>query len=91
MYRGVEQEIMSHRDFNSLISHICDEVYYNTPIMNNELFNKHKLGSPIATARAKYLKALVGNSDEIDLGFALINSSREDYLLLLIAEYRLAC
>ena len=70
VYRGVEQEIMSHRDFNSLISHICDEVYYNTPIMNNELFNKHKLGSPIATARAKYLKALVGNSDEIDLGFA---------------------
>lgn len=69
VYRGVEQEIMSHRDFNSLISRICDEVYYNTPIMNNELFNKHKLSSQITSAKAKYLKALVGNNDEIDLGF----------------------
>ena len=69
VYRGVEQKITSHRDFNSLISRICDEVYYNTPIMNNELFNKHKLSSQITSAKAKYLKALVGNSDEIDLGF----------------------
>ena len=39
--------------------------------MNNELFNKHKLSPQITSARAKYLKALVGSSDKIDWGFAL--------------------
>ena len=70
VYRGIEQKITSHRDFNSLISRICDEVYYNTPIMSNELFNKHKLSPQITSAKAKYLKALVGNSDDMDWGFA---------------------
>lgn len=55
VYRGIEQKITSHRDFNSLISRICDEVYYNTPIMSNELFNKHKLSPQITSAKAKYL------------------------------------
>ena len=69
IYKGVKQKVRSHRDFNVLLSTVCDEVYYKTPIMNNELFNKQKLSGTISTARKKYLSALIEHNDEDWLGF----------------------
>ena len=48
---------------------VCDDVYSLTPTVNNELFNKHKLSSSISAAKAKYLQALLENSEKEDLGF----------------------
>lgn len=69
IYNGCEQKVLSHRDFNTLLSQVCDEVYYRTPIMNNELFNKHKISGAISTARKNYLNALIEHSNKDDLGF----------------------
>lgn len=69
LYKGEEREINSQRDFNKLLSVVCEDVYSLTPIINNELFNKHKLSSNISAAKAKYLQALLDNSDKVDLGF----------------------
>lgn len=69
IYKGKEYNVNTHRDFNRLLSDVCDDVYPLTPIINNELFNKHKLSSNIAGAKAKYLQALLNNSDKEDLGF----------------------
>lgn len=69
LYKGGIQEISSQRDFNKLLSAVCEDVYPLTPIINNELINKHKLSSNIAGAKAKYLQALLDNSDKTDLGF----------------------
>ena len=69
IYKGDEKIINSQRDFNKLLSLVCDDVYHLTPIINNELFNKHKLSSNIAGAKAKYLQALLENSNQDDLGF----------------------
>lgn len=69
LYKGEVQEINSQRDFNRLLSVVCDDIYSLTPIINNELFNKHKLSSNISGAKAKYLQALLDNSDKPDLGF----------------------
>ena len=69
IYKGDEKVVNSHRDFNKLLSSVCDDVYHLTPIINNELFNKHKLSSNIAGAKAKYLQALLENSNKEDLGF----------------------
>ena len=69
IFRGNEQKIESHRDFNELLSHVCDEIYSETPMMSNELFNKHKLSSAISLARKNYLTALVEHYNEEDLGF----------------------
>ncbi len=68
-YKGIVRQVYSHRDFNKLLSEVCDDVYSLTPIINNELFNKHKLSSNISGAKAKYLQALLENSDKVDLGF----------------------
>lgn len=69
IYDGEERNVRSHRDFNKLLSQVCDKVYYKTPVMNNELFNRHKLSGSISTARKNYLAALIGHYAEEDLGF----------------------
>lgn len=69
IFKGEKQKVNSHRDFNVLLSTVCDEVYSETPIMNNELFNKQKLSGTISAARKNFLRALIEYSTEVDLGF----------------------
>ena len=69
IFKGKEITINSQRDFNKILSRVCDTVYSKTPVMINELFNKNKLSSSISSAKAKYLQALVNNSDLVDFGF----------------------
>ncbi len=68
-YKGEEKSIRSLRGFNALLSEICDDVYPDTPVINNELINRHKLSSSISAAKSKYLQALVERSEVEDLGF----------------------
>lgn len=69
IFKGEKQNITSHRDFNKLLSKVCDEVYCLSPVMHNELFNRHKLSGAISSARKNYLEALVKHYNEEDLGF----------------------
>ncbi|MGI6231624.1 MAG: hypothetical protein ACOYJF_02090 [Prevotella sp.] len=69
IFKGQEAQVNSQRDFNKLLSQVCDKIYSQTPIMVNELFNKNKLSSSISSAKAKYIQAMVNNSDVVDLGF----------------------
>jgi hypothetical protein len=69
IFKGEKQKVNSHRDFNVLLSTVCDKVYSETPIMNNELFNKQKLSGTISAARKNFLRALIEHSTEINLGF----------------------
>ena len=70
VFDGKEQKIESHRDFNRLLSKVCDTIYHQTPVMNNELFNKHKLSGTISTARKIYLTNLLEHSNEENIGFS---------------------
>lgn len=69
IYNGKEQKVESHRDFNQLLSRVCNEVYSKTPVMNNELFNKHKLSGTISAAKKNFLAALTEHSSDPSLGF----------------------
>lgn len=69
LYKGNVVEIHSKRDLNKRLSLICEEVYHKTPIIRNELFNKHKPSAAIAFARKSYFEALTTNFDKEDLGF----------------------
>ena len=70
IFKGEVRKVESHRDFNILLSSVCDEMYSETPVMNNELFNKHKLSGTITAARKSYLTYLIEHSTEEDLGFS---------------------
>lgn len=68
-FEGEKRKVASHKDFNKLLSDVCDKVYVSAPVMNNELFNRHKLSGAISSARKNYLAALVDHWSEEDLGF----------------------
>lgn len=63
-YNGNPQNIVSIRDFNKLLSRVCDDVYQKTPIIRNELFNRQKLSSAISLARVNLLDAMLNHSDK---------------------------
>jgi len=69
VFAGKEQKVESHRDFNQLLSKVCDKIYSKTPVMVNELFNKHKLSGTITAARKSYLTYLTEHNSESGMGF----------------------
>ena len=69
IFNGEQLKVGSLKDFNKLLSFVCDNVYSKSPVMINELFNRHKLSSAISLARKNYLNALVEHYNEEDLGF----------------------
>ncbi len=69
VFKGEQKKVRSLKEFNELLSDVCDQVYSKSPVMINELFNRHKLSSPISMARKNYLVALTEKYQEEDLGF----------------------
>ena len=70
IFGGKEVEVTTFRMFNELLSFVCEAVYSTAPVMNNALFNRHKLSGSISSARVKYLAAMINNSNVVELGFA---------------------
>ena len=68
-FKGEEKKITDKRDFNKLISQVCNLVYDATPVFKNELVNKHRISASIHTAKRNYFKALANNWDKENLGF----------------------
>lgn len=70
LFKGNAFHIESEKDINRLLSEVCAEVYSQTPIIRNELFNKQKLSSAISLARVILLDAMLAHSSEKDFGIA---------------------
>jgi ribosomal protein S15P/S13E len=68
-FKGDEIKITDKKEFNKLISQICNVVYDATPVFKNELVNKHRISSSIHTAKKNYFRALANNWDKENLGF----------------------
>lgn len=70
-YKGSQVQISSKSDFNKLLSQVCDEIYYSTPIISNELFNKQKVNSAVSLARVSLLNRLIDDDLVVldDLGY----------------------
>ena len=69
IFQGKEYLINNQGALKKLISKVCSIVYFKTPVIKNELFNKQKVSSSIALARVNLLDALLEHSSEEDLGF----------------------
>ncbi|KXX68897.1 hypothetical protein [Flammeovirga sp. SJP92] len=68
-YNGAKKDINSLRQANILLSEVISEIYPNTPVLRNDLFNKHKISGAIATARIKFIDAFIENQGKELLGF----------------------
>lgn len=69
-FNGIQQTVKSRKDFNKLLSAVCDVVYNETPIIKNELFNKQKISSAISLARVNLLDAMIEHWQEENFGFS---------------------
>lgn len=68
-FSGEEKKITNKKDFNKLLSQVCNAIYDATPVFKNELVNKHKISASIHAAKRNYFKALANNWDKENLGF----------------------
>ena len=68
-FKGDEKKIADKKDFNKLLSQVCNIVYDATPVFKNELVNKHRISASIHTAKKNYFKALANNWYKENLGF----------------------
>ena len=81
-FNGNQQRIGSVRDFNKLLSRVCDEVYFKSPIIKNELFNRQKLSSAISLARVNLLDAMLSHNDEMNFGIESFPPEKTIYFTL---------
>ena len=61
-------DINSLRARNAYLSEICDKIYNETPIIQNELINRRKISGAATTARKKLIQAMLENGDQENLG-----------------------
>ena len=81
-YSGNPQCIKTVRDFNKLLSRVCDEVYFKAPIIRNELFNRQKISSAISLARVNLFNAMLNHSDEANFGIESFPPEKTIYFTL---------
>ena len=69
-----------------LLSDICDRVYDRSPILKNELINRTKLSSAVASARKRLLDRMLTCMDQPHLGMEGAPPERTIYLSLFLAS-----
>ena len=67
MAGGRTLDVPAH-GLSAVVSATCEQVYDRTPVLRNELLNRHKLTSAAASARMRLLEAMVANAAQDRLG-----------------------
>ena len=83
-YHGSQpKKIVSRRELNEYLSKICDDVYYETPILRNELINQRQLSHSASRARRMLIKAMLECGAQENLGITGYPPEMSVYLSLL--------
>lgn len=70
-------------DFNSKLSDICEQVYYHSPILWNELINRRNLTAQGTKSRRELIQSMLENQNEERLGLTGHGSEVSIYYSLL--------
>lgn len=92
VFNGQKERLATMLDLSKVVSKICFKVYGQTPVMNNEMINKHRLTKPIANARKKLVDGLLkpylapnlgmkGNGPEIAIYRSLLRAPGREIVL----------
>ena len=83
-YHGSQlKKIVSRRELNEYLSKICDDVYYEAPILRNELINQRQLSHSASRARRMLIKAMLECGVQENLGITGYPPEMSVYLSLL--------
>ena len=77
---------MPPEGLSALLSDICDRAYNRAPIIKNELINRARLSSAVASARMRLLDRMLTCTDQADLGMEGTPPERTIYLSLFQAS-----
>lgn len=75
IHNGQRREIRRKAALTELMSSICDETYFLTPIINNEAVNRNDVTSIASNSRGKIIAALLRN--ELESGLGLTGTGQE--------------
>lgn len=75
IYGSKKQNISRKSDLTGLLSKICDSIFSETPVVNNEVINKNEITGVAANSRNKIITALLRN--ELDTNLGLSGSGQE--------------
>lgn len=67
---GKQEKISGSQALNRLLSDICDEVYHEAPIIQNELINRRHPSSNAVAARRELLERMIVAQHEYQLGIS---------------------
>lgn len=69
LYQGEEfKNIDSSAKLSQLVSKICENVFFRTPLINNEMINKSQVTKTIANARKKVNEKIITENEKENLG-----------------------
>lgn len=80
---GAGETIKVRRGLSSLLSHVCDNVYKDSPEISNEMLGRRELTSQAAKARRELLTAMIEHHDKEWLGMAGFGPEKAMYAALL--------
>lgn len=67
-YCGEKKKIYRKAHLSNLLSNICESIFFNTPIINNETINKNIISTTTINSRNKVVAKLLDNILEENLG-----------------------
>ena len=83
---GEAVAVKSRAGLNRFLSRVCDEVFFNAPILRNELINRDKLSAAVAAARMRLLGLMLSAEEHEYLGLAGAPPERTIYLSMFHAS-----
>jgi hypothetical protein len=78
--RGTRLELPTAADLSRHLSDMLDEAFSGTPILRNELINRGRISTAVASARMRLLELMVTKADEQYLGLEGAPPERTVYL-----------
>ncbi len=83
---GKEVSAKANQGLSHLLSEICDRLYYQSPILWNEIINRRQLSSQGASARRSLVEAMLTRADQKILGIEGFPPERSMYDSILQAS-----
>ena len=68
-HRGMPVDGSTPEALAKLLSKVCDQVYFDAPVIHNELLNRALLSSAAAAARRNLIEAMMSRGNQPTLGF----------------------
>lgn len=69
-YAGHREKLYRKANLTQLLSRVCEQMYPNTPVINNEVLNKNTITTVAVNSRTKLLNGILNNSNQMNLGMS---------------------